>query len=285
MKNLLASTAIALTLATPVMADMHAKNAQEQMQDMGINATTLIDKRLYMPNDMAENAEMGSEASQNDTDATMQAQNDAEVTDVPDYWRMVGDIDDLVVTRDGQVSALLVDAGGFLGIGETEREISLDNVRFVPDADDEGEFYVVFVGDPLKFQEQRSYDPTIAESEGMMRASENEDMAAMIDNVRQRKTTSLDWTAVTTEDVLGVAVYGSNNEWIGDLSELKLAEDGKIDGAIIDVGGFLGLGEKPVEMSLDQIDIRRSEIGDIRAYVSATEAELESLPEWRADGS
>ncbi|MGR3511995.1 MAG: PRC-barrel domain-containing protein [Paracoccaceae bacterium] len=274
MKNLLATTALALTLATPVMADTSSTTAQEQFQEMGINASNLIDMRLYMPNDIAEE-------SDGTTDTATTADMDSEVTEVPEYWRMVGDINDLVVTRDGEVRALLVDAGGFLGIGETDREISIDNVRFVPDADDEGEFFVVYTGDPLTFEEQRSYDPTIAENDGMMRASENDDMAAMIEDVRQRKTEALDWTAVTTEDVLGVAVYGSENEWIGDLSELKLGEDGSIEGAIIDVGGFLGLGEKPVEMPLDQVDIRRSEMGDIRAYVSATEAELEGMPEWR----
>jgi hypothetical protein len=114
-----------------------------------------------------------------------------------------------------------------------------------------------------------------------MRASEDARLAGWIDESPQRQEEPVDWSNLTTEDVLGAAVYGSNNEWIGDLSELHLADDGQVEGAIIDVGGFLGIGEKPVEMALDQVEVRRAATGQIRAYVSATEEELEELPTWR----
>ena len=51
----------------------------------------------------------------------------------------------------------------------------------------------------------------------------------------------------------------------------------------MDVGGFLGIGEKPVALPMDKIDILRADGGgELRIYVPMTEEELESLP--RHDG-
>ncbi|MDG4650500.1 PRC-barrel domain-containing protein [Roseibacterium sp. SDUM158017] len=206
-----------------------------------------------------------------------------EVTEAPENWQMVGDIDDVVVSQDGEVRALVVDAGGFLGAGEQERRIDIENVRFVQDSDDEGEYFVVFAGDRSMFEEQENFDQAQAEQEGEMLASENEEFQSQIaaeGRGPQDDLESVDWASITTEDVLGAPVYGRNDEWIGDLSEFNLASDGTIESVIIDVGGFLGLGEKPVEMSLDQVTLRRYAGDEIRAYVDATEADLDAMPEW-----
>ncbi len=328
MKRFLTTTALALSLAVPAVAETHgdASNAQQmdasaQMETMGIKASNLIDKRIFMPRDQAagtQNAKSGSdnaqqtdrsamaenEMSQDDKDQNEMSQNDGmiENTDrsevasnqmndgdmtntggmanMRDNWEMVGEIDDVLITEDGDVRALIVDAGGFLGMGETERRIDIDKVRFVSDNQNQNNFYVVFKGDRSQFEEQGTFDRAEAQDQGEMRATQTADYVnnmATDDDAQERTE---DWANVTTEELLGTAVYGENDEWIGDLSELKLADSGEIDGVIIDVGGFLGLGEKPVAMSLDQVDIRRARGDELRAYVSATEEELESMPEW-----
>jgi hypothetical protein len=210
----------------------------------------------------------------------------SEVAEVPENWEMVGDIDDVIVTGNGEARAILVDSGGFLGAGETERRIDIENLRFVRDSDDEGEYYVVFAGDRSMFEEQQTYDQASAEEAGEMRATENEQFSQQVASEGRGMSADMeavDWASITTEEVLGAAVYGSNDEWIGDLSEFVLAEDGNIQGVIIDVGGFLGIGEKPVEMSLDQVTLRRFAGDEIRAYVNATEEELDSMQEWTGD--
>jgi hypothetical protein len=248
----------------------------------------------------AEELEAGTEeavaeagqAVENAAEETGQALRNAgqeiasEVSEVPENWQMAGDIDDVIITREGEVRALLVDAGGFLGMGETEKRVELDNVRFVRDSDDEGEFFVVFTGDRQMLQEQQNYDQAAAEQEGEMLASQDEEvqnqMAAQGRGADQMQEDmeQVDWANVTTEELLGAPVYGQNDEWIGDLSELNLSDNGEIQGVIIDVGGFLGIGEKPVMMSLDQVTIRRAFGDELRAYVNATEEELDGMEEW-----
>lgn len=85
--------------------------------------------------------------------------------------------------------------------------------------------------------------------------------------------------ALTTEDVTGAAVYGTDDERIGEIGELVMTTDGQLGDAIIDVGGFLGLGEKPVAVPFDSLTILRNE-GDVRVYVDATQEQLEGMPEF-----
>jgi hypothetical protein len=48
-------------------------------------------------------------------------------------------------------------------------------------------------------------------------------------------------------------VYNGQNEKIGDIKELLLDKNGKIDVVAIAVGGFLGMGEHDVAVKFDQL--------------------------------
>ena len=86
---------------------------------------------------------------------------------------------------------------------------------------------------------------------------------------------------LTTEMLTGARVYGADDSDVGEVSELILTDDGQITNAIIDVGGFLGIGEKPVELSMDELEILHQDDGDdVRIYVRKTEDELKALPKY-----
>lgn len=48
---------------------------------------------------------------------------------------------------------------------------------------------------------------------------------------------------------VGLDVYGSDNEKIGDIKEILISPDGGAKGVILGVGGFLGIGEKNVAVA------------------------------------
>ncbi|MFD2032266.1 PRC-barrel domain-containing protein [Ancylobacter dichloromethanicus] len=50
-------------------------------------------------------------------------------------------------------------------------------------------------------------------------------------------------------DLTGTEVVTSNDEELGSISDLVVERDGRIVAAVIDVGGFLGIGAKPVAVS------------------------------------
>ena len=53
--------------------------------------------------------------------------------------------------------------------------------------------------------------------------------------------------------MISLDVYNQNNEKLGDISELLVDQTGKIQTAILGVGGFLGVGERLVAVNFDQL--------------------------------
>ncbi len=53
--------------------------------------------------------------------------------------------------------------------------------------------------------------------------------------------------------LMGVDVYGADNQKIGDIDEILVDRQGKIHGLVVGVGGFLGIGEKDVAIPFEQV--------------------------------
>ena len=63
-------------------------------------------------------------------------------------------------------------------------------------------------------------------------------------------STSSMWRA---SKLIGVNVYNDQNEKLGDISEVLLDKSGKVDGVIIGVGGFLGMGQHDIKVELSKL--------------------------------
>jgi sporulation protein YlmC with PRC-barrel domain len=53
--------------------------------------------------------------------------------------------------------------------------------------------------------------------------------------------------------LMGLDVYNEANEKLGDVNELILDKDGKVDAVVIGVGGFLGMGEHDIAVKMDKL--------------------------------
>ncbi|MFY9687005.1 MAG: PRC-barrel domain-containing protein [Pseudolabrys sp.] len=53
--------------------------------------------------------------------------------------------------------------------------------------------------------------------------------------------------------LIGLNVYNDQNEKLGDISEVLLAKSGKVDGVVIGVGGFLGMGKHDILVQMDKL--------------------------------
>ena len=222
----------------------------------------------------------------------------AEAMGLQDGWEDVGEINDVILNRDGGVEAVLVDIGGFLGLGERQVALRMDSIDFVSDGDTaaEDDFFLVIPASRADLEEAPEYS-SAALTQGTDMASETGTGAegAAIDGMAsdapvggddsmtmpaaREGYVAADPAMMTSENLTGAAVYGSSDEWIGDVSELVLTEGGDIDQVLIDVGGFLGIGEKPVALAFDEIDIVQADGGDdLRVFVAMTQDELEELP-------
>lgn len=86
---------------------------------------------------------------------------------------------------------------------------------------------------------------------------------------------------ISTENLEGASVYGSDDKKIGKVEALVFsADDQTVDHLVLDIGGFLRMGVHRVALTPAEVQImRKGTSNDIRVYVDATEAELEAQPE------
>lgn len=122
-------------------------------------------------------------------------------------------------------------------------------------------------------QEADSVGDTLDTDRAMLRRPANIDRAGYV---------AAEPADLTAEKLTGTRVYGANDEDIGEIDELILSEDGStVDKVVVDVGGFLGMGEREVAVTIEELHIMRSDDGmDFRVYMDATQEELEAQPEY-----
>lgn len=53
--------------------------------------------------------------------------------------------------------------------------------------------------------------------------------------------------------LMGVDIYGPDNEKVGDVTEVLIDKTGKITGVTVGVGGFLGIGTKDVAVKFEEV--------------------------------
>ena len=100
----------------------------------------------------------------------------------------------------------------------------------------------------------------------LLAASSIAALAIMSSAVAQEKSTTApaQTTAAATEKMdlkgtwrssklIGLDIYNRADEKIGDINEILLDKDGKVKAVVIGVGGFLGMGEHDVAVSMDKL--------------------------------
>ncbi|MEO9340448.1 PRC-barrel domain-containing protein [Mesorhizobium sp. SB112] len=95
-----------------------------------------------------------------------------------------------------------------------------------------------------------------------------------MDHTKHIRLTSNDLTEAVLKDA---TVYGADEEKVGSVSHLH--GSGPSAEAIIDVGGFLGIGAKPVAVPVADLDFMRDEDGEVHAVTNWTKDQLKEMPE------
>lgn len=100
---------------------------------------------------------------------------------------------------------------------------------------------------------------------------------------QSQMTPVTDQSQLTADKLMGTTVYGPNDQTVGEIGDIALSKDGKVDAIIVDVGGFLGIGEKEVAVAMDNLQFMQDANGSLYLYTQFTEDQLKSQPEYNAD--
>ena len=85
---------------------------------------------------------------------------------------------------------------------------------------------------------------------------------------------------LTSSNLDGATIYGPGDEKIGSVSHIHGA--GTASRVVVDVGGFLGIGAKPVAVPIKDLGFMRDEDGEVHAVTTWTKDQLKAMPEHTA---
>ena len=339
MKRILGTTAIILSLTGPAFADAHAAGfGTVTAQETDFFASDLIGMRIY-------NSETEVEAN-----STIAADGEKE-------WDDIGEINDVLLDSEGNVKAVILGIGGFLGMGERDVSVNMDEIRIVTEEGDSDDRFLVVntskemlekapaferMDDEADMEAEADMDANAdmkadtdmaatdmnaeaevdtetemeADAEALANEAEMEakEAAAETEQAVDKATTEMadganeleqdmerpmltapaveregytnatveDRNALTAEDLEGSYVYGANDETVGEIGALVMGDNGEVGQVVINVGGFLGIGEKPVAVTWDELQImKKAEGDDFRIYIDSSKEALKAQPEYQ----
>lgn len=233
-------------------------------------------------------------------------------------WTSIGSVSDIVIDADGEVRAVLVDVGGFLGIGARTVAVGLDEVTFAQDGAEPDDWILVTDLNREVLEDREAYDPevgytvaftngatgtatttTTGYGEAASTALDNavaatgdaidsageaiddgiESARAELDEMTTSERAEMRPAMPSADELRGAQVDDSTGEAVGSIADLLLREDGAIDAALIDVGGVMGVGSHRVALPFERLEVMEEvENGAIRVLVDATEEQLLEMP-------
>jgi hypothetical protein len=279
MKRIIATTAMTLMLSTSAFAAAHttALSPYTVEQQGDIYASEFIGMRVYS----AEN-----DFDSFDTDTMVDAGAEQE-------WDDIGEVNDVILGRDGQVKAVIIGVGGFVGIGEKDVAVEMSSIKMVNEKDDADDFFLVVNTNKESLTELEAFSRTsVMEQEAEMADARDDHSATdpMMDGDREMLMAPdvvrdgfgvATREELTTEDLTGARLYGINDEDIGEINSLIVNDQGQIERAVLDIGGFLGMGEHQISVTLDELSIlRENDGGGFRVFIDASKEQLEAQPQY-----
>ena len=90
-----------------------------------------------------------------------------------------------------------------------------------------------------------------------------------------------DSSDLLASNLIGQSVYNSQDETVGDINDLVTDQSGKVIAVLVGTGGFLGIGEKDVALSFNDLRFSQDENGKVKVIANVTKETLASAPDYQ----
>jgi sporulation protein YlmC with PRC-barrel domain len=266
------------------------------------------------PADTAQNAPAQVPATPVDLSQGMLASNvvgDSVYNGTGDDAENIGSVNDLVLSKDGKAEQYVIGVGGFLGVGQKNVAFDYGKGEWV---ERNGDRWMVVEATKEQLQglpdfDRKAYDPVpattaagneapaaVTPTTSTAESKPAEDTAAAADKTAQApaasdtsgtdatQTAAIDKSTLTevpadkisADNLMGTTVYGADDARVGEIGDVVLSTDNRIDAVVIDVGGFLGIGTKPVAIGMDKLKFMADKNGKQYLYTSFTKEQFEA---------
>jgi sporulation protein YlmC with PRC-barrel domain len=143
----------------------------------------------------------------------------------------IGDVTDLVINNDRNITTAVIGVGGFLGVGQKDIAVPFKDLKI---SSRNGKEWLALNRTKEELRSMPRYEP--------MGRSVATSASSSIAN----------WLV---SDIYKANVYDNSENKIGDVTDLVLDNEGNIMAAVIGVGGALGAGQKEVAVPFKELKI------------------------------
>jgi hypothetical protein len=214
----------------------------------------------------------------------------------------VGTIQDLVIGPLGDVTAAIVSISGVSGVENKDVAVAFADIVRVPGPNGELRYVLEATIESLAIAPAFVWPADMgvdASTEAVAPLSEAEEADQFVEGdpnaevVDPNETTDrpeiiTDTGSTVVPDAVeplpealpGMGVYGVDDQPIGTISGVLQTDTGAVDAIIVDVGGFLGLGAKPVALAYENLSFSTDVSGRTYLYLPVTRAALEAQPDY-----
>lgn len=217
---------------------------------------------------------------------------------VGDDAQDIGKVNDVVLSSAGKAEALVIGVGGFLGMGQKNVAFDFSKADW---AERDGDRWLVVEAtreslEALPDFDRRPYDvapaasadtsgaaPAVAPTVDTSANTEAQTDVTETAAIDKSALTEVQMSDMTAKDLEGTTVYGADDAKVGEIGDAVLTPDGQVDAVIIDVGGFLGMGSKPVAVGMDTFRVMADKDGKKYLYTEFTKEQLEAQPAYDKD--
>lgn len=298
-RKLLASTALSLLMAGGALAqDVVSPPADPLMEAPAAETVETHAAPLVQPADRGINADGWLATEVLGMNIHNSTADDAET---------IGEVNDFVLDHNGSVAAVIVGVGGFLGIGQKNVAINWEELQLVVDANGNQRLVANMTREQLEnaadFERSEWLASERARNDAMFDTQPVDTLGVPADPMTSPvapapmaapaadQHMALDWNTyvevptseISVDELTGTTVYGAGDENLGSIGDVILSDAGTAEAVIIDFGGFLGIGTKPVAVSFDNLTFLRDADGNLVLRTTLSRDQLDAAPDYNAD--
>jgi len=286
MKKLLSTTAVVVALAFPMLAQSQTADpaatpgflAMRGQSDLFVSE--LIGHDVFARRVPVEMAPADGMAGSPPSEMVMMGSADLAEMD------NIGQINEVVIASDGRVRAIVIGIGGILGLGEQDVAVTMDQITFAADPEDRAKIHVVVNTGTEMLKQSPRYDRKAMAGDPVAApaaATVDGRSAFVAPKVTRDGYNQMTVAEVSSELLVGKAVYGVNDASVGKIDTLIVDAKGTITEVIIDFGGFLGIATNQVSVGFDELTILADDgRSDVRVYIDATKEQVQAQPKYQA---
>jgi sporulation protein YlmC with PRC-barrel domain len=193
----------------------------------------------------------------------------------------IGSIEGVLINRAGKTEAVIVDVGGFLGMGQHRVALDWKDLQV---ADNGGKVMTQYSKADLKALPEYAYPDQKARNTAFFDPSWYPGPGFVPPDLATRESdraAAVRWHHVNGDfrvsRLMDATVRTSADENIGTVKDAIVDNSGRVRTIVVDVGGFLGVGSRQVAFDFAELHLSGHR-GDLRLTTSLTKDQINSIP-------